>query len=249
MEDRVFAKPQDRIVDFAFNSDVVDVFPDMIRRSVPGYELVIPMSGLMAARHMGVAGTAFDLGCSLGASSLALLAQCDSSKVRVVGVDSSPAMIAQAEQNISDPRMSFRCEDMLTSDISGASVVMLNFVVQFLAPEHRLALLTRIAEQMDPSGLLILSEKVRNADPQLQTFYDTTHMAWKRANGYSELEVSQKRQALENVMQVETFETHAERLTKAGFKHVVQWFHCMNWVSFAASPTHVLYDPSDDSGE
>jgi tRNA (cmo5U34)-methyltransferase len=207
------------------------------------------MSGLMAARHLGEAGTAFDLGCSLGASSLALLAQCDSPKVRVVGIDSSSAMIAQAAQNISDPRMSLRCEDMLTSDISGASVVMLNFVVQFLAPEHRLALLTRIAEQMDPSGLLILSEKVRSADPQLQTFYDTTHMAWKRANGYSELEVSQKRQALENVMRVDTSETHAERLSRAGFKHVVQWFHCMNWVSFAASPTQVLYDASDDPSE
>ena len=158
-------------------------------------------------------------------------------------------MIAQAAQNISDPRMSFRREDILTSDISCASVVMLNFVVQFLAPEHRLALLTRIAEQMDHGGLLILSEKVRSADPQLQTFYDTTHMAWKRANGYSELEVSQKRQALENVMRVDTFETHAERLTKASFKHVVRWFHCMNWVSFAASPTQVLYDASNDSSE
>ena len=245
MEDRVFAKPQDRIVDFAFNSDVVDVFPDMIRRSVPGYELVIPMSGLMAARHMGVAGTAFDLGCSLGASSLALLAQCDSSKVRVVGIDSSSAMIAQAAQNISDPRMSFRCEDILTIDISGADVVMLNFVVQFLDAAHRLALLTRVAEQMDSSGLLILSEKVQNADPQVQTFYDATHLAWKRANGYSQLEVSQKRQALENVMRVETPEAHAKRLTKAGFNHVVQWFHCMNWVSFAASPTQVLHDPGE----
>ena len=245
MEDRVFAKPQDRIVDFAFNSDVVNVFPDMIRRSVPGYELVIPVGGLIAARHMGKASTAFDLGCSLGASSLALLTQCDSPKVRVVGVDSSPAMIARAEQNISDPRMSFRCEDMLTSDISGASVVMLNFVVQFLDPAHRLALLTRVAEQMDASGLLILSEKVQNADPQVQTFYDATHLAWKRANGYSQLEVSQKRQALENVMRVETPEAHAKRLTKAGFNHVVQWFHCMNWVSFAASPTQVLHDPGE----
>ena len=245
MEDRVFAKPQDRIVDFAFNNDVVNVFPDMIRRSVLGYELVIPVGALIAARHMGKEGKAFDLGCSLGASSLALLAQCNGPKVRVVGVDSSSAMIAQAEQNISDPRMSFRCEDILTSDISGADVVMLNFVVQFLHPAHRLALLTRVAEQMDPSGLLILSEKVQNADPQVQTFYDATHLAWKRANGYSRLEVSQKRQALENVMRVETPEAHAKRLTKAGFNHVVQWFHCMNWVSFAASPTQVLHDPGE----
>ena len=208
MQDRVFTQQKKHIVDFAFNEDVVDVFPDMIRRSVPGYELVIPMGGLMAARHMGKSGTAFDLGCSLGASSLALLSQCDSPRVRVIGV-------------------------------------MLNFVVQVLDPEHRLALLTRIAQQMNPDGLLILSEKVRNADPLLQTFYDSTHLAWKRANGYSELEVSQKRQALENVMRVETCESHVERLSEAGFNDVVRWFHCMNWVSFAASPTQVLYDPSE----
>ena len=92
MDDRIFAKPQDQIVDFAFNEDVVGVFPDMIRRSVPGYELVIPMSGLIAARHMGATGTAFDLGCSLGASSLALLAQCKSPGVRLVAVDNSAAL-------------------------------------------------------------------------------------------------------------------------------------------------------------
>ena len=123
MEDRVFAKPQDHIVDFAFNSDVVDVFPDMMRRSVPGYELVIPMSGLMAARHMGVAGTAFDLGCLLGASSLALLAPCDSLRGRVVGVDSSHAMIGQGGQNNIDPSVSLLLEAILNSDSRGGSVV------------------------------------------------------------------------------------------------------------------------------
>ena len=104
MQDRVFAQHKNHIVDFAFNEDVVDVFPDMIRRSVPGYELVIPMGGLMAARHMGKSGTAFDLGCSLGASSLALLSQCDSPQVRVIGVDSSAAMIANAKRIIDDSR-------------------------------------------------------------------------------------------------------------------------------------------------
>lgn len=241
MKDRVFAKSQEHIVDFAFNDDVVRVFPDMIRRSVPGYELIMPMGGLIAARHMGANGTAFDLGCSLGASSLALLSQCDSPSVRVIGVDNSAAMIKQAEENIGDPRLSFRCEDLMQSDVSGANVVMLNFVMQFLAPHQRADLLTQIANCMDPSGLLILSEKVRDEEPRKQAFYDSTHLAWKRANGYSELEVSQKRQALENVMHVESSQTHTARLRTAGFTDVVQWFHCMNWASFAASPTQILH--------
>jgi tRNA (cmo5U34)-methyltransferase len=244
MEDRVFAKPQDHIVDFAFNEDVVGVFPDMIRRSVPGYELVIPMGGLMAARHLGATGTAFDLGCSLGASSLALLSQCPSPDVRVIGVDRSAAMIDQAKRNIDDPRIAFHCDDLLTTKVTGAKVVMLNFVVQFLPPESRADLLQRIAQEMDPAGLLILSEKVQDERPNVQAFYDSTHLAWKHANGYSTLEVSQKRQALENVMRVESPQTHRARLNSAGFNDIVQWFHCMNWISFAASPTRVLHASS-----
>ncbi len=244
MKDRVFVKPQGHIVDFAFNEDVVTVFPDMIRRSVPGYELIIPMGGLMAARHLGATGTAFDLGCSLGASSVALLSQCSSPDIRVIGVDSSAAMIDQAKRTIDDPRITFHCDDLLTTKVTDAKVVMLNFVVQFLPVKSRSELLQRIAKEMDPAGLVILSEKVQDENPQVQGFYDSTHLAWKRANGYSRLEVSQKRQALENVMRVESPQTHHERLLLAGFKDVVQWFHCMNWVSFAASPTMVLHATS-----
>ncbi len=240
MRDQVFAAPQPQIVDFAFNQAVVGVFPDMIRRSVPGYELILPMSGLIAARHMGPAGTAFDLGCSLGASALALLTYCPSPDIRVIAVDNSQAMIDEARKQIQDPRVEFRYQDLFAVDVSGAKVVMLNFVLQFLEPQRRSQLLTEIAQRMDPAGLLILSEKVLNADADTHAFYDATHLAWKQANGYSELEVSQKRQALENVMRVESPQNHQQRLADAGFNDVIQWFHCLNWVSFAASPTQVL---------
>lgn len=240
MRDQVFAKPQTNIVDFAFNEEVVQVFPDMIRRSVPGYELVIPMAGLIAARHMGSNGVAYDLGCSLGASSLALLTYCPSPDVQIVAVDNSQAMIDEARKNIQDPRIEFRLDDLLEVDVIGAKVVMLNFVLQFLDPLHRGELLRCIAQSMDPAGLLILSEKVQDPDPDTHAFFDETHLAWKQANGYSQLEVSQKRQALENVMRVENPEAHQERLQGCGFNDVIQWFHCLNWVSFAASPTRVL---------
>jgi tRNA (cmo5U34)-methyltransferase len=240
MRDRVFATPQPNIVDFAFNEEVVNVFPDMIRRSVPGYELVIPMGGLIAARHMGSNGVAYDLGCSLGASSLALLTYCPSPDIQIIAIDNSKAMIDEAQKHIQDPRIEFRLDDLLKVDITGAKVVMLNFVLQFLDPQHRGELLRRIAQSMDPEGLLILSEKVQDHEPATHGFYDATHLAWKQANGYSELEVSQKRQALENVMRVESPEIHRERLQDCGFNDVIQWFHCLNWVSFAASPIRVL---------
>ena len=232
MHDNVYVDKQQHIVDFAFNEDVVAVFPDMIRRSVPGYETIIPMTGLIAARHLGNEGTAYDLGCSLGASTLAILQQSQASNIRVVGVDNSSAMIEEAQKLIIEPRATFQCADLLSTSVLNAKVVVLNFVAQFLAPEERLALFTRLHEEMHPDGLLIVSEKVRNADTPTQNIFDETHLNWKRANGYSEIEVSQKRQALENVMKVDTEEMQLELFQDAGFKVSKQWFRCLNWASF-----------------
>ncbi len=234
MRDQVYRHPQSQIVDFAFDKDVVQVFPDMIRRSVPGYETIIPMGGLIAARHLGEQGLAFDLGCSLGASSLAVLKQNSSPDIRVVAVDSSQAMIDQARANITDPRLALRCADLLSTSVAGANVVMMNFVLQFLEPQQRQPLLNRLAAEMAPQGLLILSEKIYQTDESLQEFFDSNHLAWKRANGYSELEVSQKRQSLENVMRLDTEAIQLQRLKNAGFAQVTPWFRCLNWVSFIA---------------
>ena len=232
MHDNVYLDKQQHIVDFAFNKDVVAVFPDMIRRSIPGYETIIPMTGLIAARHLGDEGTAYDLGCSLGASALAILQQSQASNIRVIGVDNSLAMIEEAKKQITDSRASFECADLLSTSIQGAKVVVLNFVAQFLEPQERLTLFTRLREEMHPDGLLIVSEKVRNADDSMQSVFDETHLNWKRANGYSEIEVSQKRQALENVMKVDTEEVQLQRFQDAGFTLSKQWFRCLNWASF-----------------
>jgi tRNA (cmo5U34)-methyltransferase len=232
MHDDVYEKKQQHIADFAFNQDVVDVFPDMIRRSVPGYETIIPMTGLIAARHLGEEGIAYDLGCSLGASTKAILQQSDAKEIRVVGVDNSSAMINAAQKQSLDARAKFECADLLDIRVVNAKVVILNFVAQFLAPQERLSVLTRFREEMHDNGLLIVSEKVQSEDLSIQRFFDDTHLAWKRANGYSELEVSQKRQALENVMKVDSEIVQLERFEKAGFAATNQWYRCLNWASF-----------------
>ena len=237
MRDKVFDTPQDQIVDFAFNQQVVDVFPDMIRRSVPGYETVVPMIGLMAARHLSSQGLALDFGCSLGAVGLATLAQNPSPDIRVVGIDSSAAMIDKARTLASDSRAEFVHQDVRDYVVDGADVVIMNLLLQFLEPAERLTLLTRIHASMNPGGLLILTEKVRHDDHSLHEFYDQTHLAWKRANGYSELEVSQKRAALENVMRIDSEPMHLERLGTAGFTQIAQWYRCLNWAAFLAYKT------------
>ena len=234
-KDAVFRDPQ-QIVDFVFDDTVAGVFPDMIRRSVPGYETVIPITGLMAARHVPEGGSVFDLGCSLGATTLATLRQLGEKRAQVIAVDNAPAMLERARELIDDDRVRFVCEDLTATDLTGANVVLMNYVLQFLSPELREATLSRMREQMHPEGLLIISEKIGDPDQDLHTFYDDTHLAWKRANGYSELEVSQKRAALENVMIIDTETAHRERFARAGFTQVDTWFRCLNWASFLVRP-------------
>ena len=240
MRDRVYSEEQPHIVDFAFSAEVTAVFPDMIRRSVPGYETIIPMTGLIAARQLGLQGKGVDLGCSLGATTQAILAQNPTPAVRVIGIDNSSPMIEGAVDANLDNRATFVLMDILDADTDAylvdADVIVLNFVLQFCEPSARAALLKRIRSLMAPDGLVILSEKVRDADPGTHSFYDETHLAWKRANGYSELEVSQKRTALENVMIVDTEAEHRSRLAEAGFHGVTQWYKCLNWASFIARP-------------
>jgi tRNA (cmo5U34)-methyltransferase len=238
--DRVYRSPRRQIVDFAFDAAVADVFPDMIRRSVPGYETVIPLTGLLAARAFRAAAPAparaYDLGCSLGASSLALLQQLGDEPCELLAVDQSAAMIERARALVTDPRVTFLTADIRELRLQRARVTTLNYVLQFLPPGDRLALLRSIRAALAPDGLLILSEKIRFDDPLTQHDFEAAHLDYKRANGYSELEISQKRSALENVMIIDSEAVHRERLRAAGFTRVRKWYQCLNWASFEVRP-------------
>lgn len=234
--DRVFSEPSQYIVDFAFDEAVVDVFPDMIRRSVPGYETVIPLTGLIASQHVSPGSNVYDLGCSLGASTLAVLRQLHDIPCDIIAVDNAPAMIARARGLVTDPRVHFQEADILHLEMENASVVLLNYVLQFITPEERLALLRKIRGSLLPSGCLILSEKIRFEEAESQSYYDALHLNFKRANGYSELEISQKRTALENVMIIDTVDEHLTRFEEAGFSKAEVWYRCLNWASFLVSP-------------
>ena len=240
MQDQIYSKPQSHIVDFEFNDAVADVFPDMIRRSVPGYETIIPLSGLMAARHLGIDGRALDLGCSLGATTQAILAQTDAPEIRAIGIDNAEPMILRARDLNQDRRAEFIVADIqdpaLDRFLIDANVILLNFVLQFFEPNTRLTTLQSLRQAMSHNGMIIVSEKVRHDNPETHAFFDNTHLAWKQANGYGALEISQKRSALENVMRVDTVQSHFDRFTEAGFSNATLWYQCMNWVSFIVRP-------------
>ena len=125
--------------------------------------------------------------------------------------------------------------DIRELTLDPANVVTLNWVMQFLPSTDRTPTLVRIHDCLQPDGLLILSEKIRFEDAAEEEFSLSTHLDFKRANGYSELEISNKRSALEQVMVVDTPDDHITRLQSAGFRDVRLWFQCLNWASFVAS--------------
>lgn len=237
-KDTIFATPLDAIAAFAFDERVVGVFPDMIQRSVPGYSTIIAMTGVLAERYAQPQSRCYDLGSSLGASTLSMRAQLEGRGCSIVAVDNSAAMIERCRALIdADPHttpVDLVLGDIIDAPIADASVVVLNFTLQFIPLEARAELLTRIGANMRPGGILVLSEKIRFEDEHLQQLNTDLHHAFKRGNGYSALEVAQKRNSLENVLRPETLATHRQRLTAAGFSSVDVWFQCFNFASLVA---------------
>lgn len=236
--DELFSRQSDMLIDFVFDEQVASVFPDMIRRSVPGYDTIIPMLGVFAQQYVQPDSTIYDLGCSLGAATLSIRRRIDKKNCRIIAVDNAGAMVERCRDNIASDSsvtpVEVLCDDILNIEIKNASLVVINFTLQFLPLETRDKLLAAIFGGLNPGGALVLSEKVITTDQSQQAFYEDLHTGFKKANGYSELEISQKRSALENVLVPETQEHHLERLSKAGFGHVTTWFQCLNFMSFCA---------------
>ena len=147
-------------------------------------------------------------------------------------------MLKSCEKNIGKVgykhQYELHCADILEITIKNASIVVLNFTLQFIPIEQRLPLLEAIFSGLRPGGVLILSEKIHFADPDQQEMNEELHHQFKQANGYSELEISQKRTALERVLIPETIEAHRQRLSQVGFKQCDTWFRCFNFVSWVA---------------
>ncbi|MDD2898222.1 MAG: carboxy-S-adenosyl-L-methionine synthase CmoA [Desulfuromonadaceae bacterium] len=237
--DAIYAAPLEKMIDFQFDERVAAVFPDMIQRSVPGYGMIISNTGILAAKYAQAGSHCYDLGCSLGAVSLAMRQRINQPDCDIIAVDNSPAMIERGRELLArDPvptvPVTMTCADLQDVNIENASVVVLNFTLQFVPPAQRLTLIQRIHTGLKPGGVLILSEKIAFNEPGRQYFHEELHHDFKRANGYSDLEISQKRSALEKVMIPESLACHQERLQAAGFSFSDLWFQCFNFASFVA---------------
>ena len=236
--DDIFASAQARS-DFVFDEKVASVFTDMINRSVPGYATILSMIGVLSARYGMPGSNIYDLGCSLGGASLAMAHQIPHRDYQLFAIDNSPAMVSRLQKSLAAPEsatlpVKVVCEDVCETRISNASVVVLNFTLQFIAPAKRAALIQKISDGLRPGGILILSEKIRFPAPALNDLFIDLYHEFKVARGYSELEVSQKRAALENVLTPETINDHKQRLQDAGFQSCDVWFQCFNFASMVA---------------
>lgn len=237
-KDTLFAQPNEALGAFQFDESVVSVFPDMIQRSVPGYQTILAGIGELTQQFAQPNTQLYDLGCSLGAVSLTMRRKLPYSDCKIIGVDTSQPMIERAQSYVaafhSEIPVELRREDMLHTPIENASVVVMNFTLQFIEPKKRQQILNKIYQGLNPGGILILSEKIHFEDPTIQSAIESMHLQFKRANGYSELEISQKRASLENVLISDSEATHLQRLQKAGFSSAAIWFQAYNFASFLA---------------
>ncbi len=237
-QDRLYAETQSGIADFVFDERVAVVFPDMIQRSVPGYNTIINMIGALAGQRVTTHSRCYDLGCSLAASALAVRQGVGKRDCRIIAVDNSPAMLQRAQRYIDQSpgsaTIDLVCADIQDVRVLDASMVILNFTLQFIPVAQRQALLQSIHDGMFEQGILVLSEKITLPTREGEALFVDMHHAFKKAQGYSELEISQKRTALDNVLLPETLDAHKQRLRQVGFNTVEVWFQCFNFVSLLA---------------
>jgi len=238
--DKIFSQPKGRVDDFNFGRETAVVFDDMLDRSVPFYGEQQRMIAELAADFATDGGVIYDLGCSTGTSFLAIDSFLPPEvEARFVGIDSSPEMLELAERKLQEAKFrhpyALRHADLnLGVETPDASVVLLVLTLQFVRPLNRERIVQRIYEGLQPNGCLILVEKVLCEDSLLNRLFIKHYYEFKRRNGYSELEIAQKREALENVLVPYRLRENEELLRARGFRQLDVFFKWYNFCGLVA---------------
>ena len=237
-KDKFFAedmKPRD----FVFDEKVVEVFDDMVSRSVPLYEET-QGTALSLARHFTQDGTRiYDIGCSTATLLLSAGEILKGRDVTLVGIDSAPAMIEHAKLKASNSECTLPVEFHVADaedqmNISNASVVFMNYTLQFVRPLHRNAVVQQIYDGLVPNGCFILTEKVLSKNSLFNRLYIDLYYEYKASVGYSDKEIRQKRESLENVLIPYSLDENIELLERCGFKTIDIFFRWCNWAGIVA---------------
>ncbi len=236
--DEIYRKKHQRVSDFVFDAKVAQVFDDMLNRSIPGYKTIVSMLAVLAQQYAQDDSCLYDLGCSHGVVTALMRSHVRKKNCRIIAVDNSAPLMEQCRQKLrqipGDCDVTCVCEDVCAVSVADASVIVMNFILQFLSPAQKTALIQKIYQGLKPGGALLLSEKVVFADASQNAWQHQHHHVFKKAQGYSDLEIAQKQEALKNVLHLDTFGQHQARLAKAGFVTVYQWYQCFNFISLLA---------------
>lgn len=238
MKDTIYSENFEEVNSFVFNEKVADVFDDMISRSVPLYHEVQEATAAFAARYAAPGSSIFDLGCSTGETLIEVSKHINRSDISIVGIDNSSAMLDKCRAKLSsagnDPRISIVCDDLTNVRLENASVVILNYTLQFLPVNERQDVLNDIYNSLNDNGILLLTEKVSHSNHDVDEIMIDLHHDFKQRQGYSKLEIARKRTALENVLIPLTLEENVNMLKKAGFSTVETYFKWYNFSSVIA---------------
>ncbi|MGI9256839.1 MAG: carboxy-S-adenosyl-L-methionine synthase CmoA [Salinispira sp.] len=236
--DRLFSVQQSSVDPFTFNKQVAQVFPDMLKRSIPAYESTIEMIGFLARRFVQPHTNCYDLGTGCGAALQAMRENVTVPGCVMYGIDSSSDMLDTCrarslnDGSSSSPRIIYVCADIAEQPMENASMIVLNFTLQFLPPHSRQNIIQRVYDSLCPGGICLISEKIVYGNAWQQKLATSLHEDFKRSHGYSELEISQKRQSLEDVLIPNRGEDIENMLAHAGFQCVFPWLRYVNFSSF-----------------
>ena len=236
--DKVFDTPSSRVEDFKFGKKVVSVFDDMVSRSVPFYGEMQRMIAEMAADFATEGSVVYDLGCSTGTTMIGMNAMIDPS-IKFVGIDESVEMLEKCDFKLKEAGFKrpyeLRHGNLNTGvQLDNSSVVVLCLTLQFVRPLYREKLIVDIYNQLPENGALILVEKVLGEDSLFNRLFINYYYNYKRRNNYSELEISQKREALENVLIPYKLMENREMLMEKQFRHVEVFFKWYNFCGLIA---------------
>ncbi len=224
--------------DFVFNERVVEVFDDMLDRSVPFYREVIGSTARLLDCFLNRGDTVYDLGCATGTTLLEFSRLLENRELKFVGVDNSAPMLDKArlktELYSKTDSLSFLEEDITKIDHPGAGAFIVNYTLQFIRPLQRGDFVRKLYDNLRPGGVLLLSEKVISDDRRLNREYIAIYHRFKRKKGYSELEIAKKREALENVLIPFSIDENKTLLKNCGFNSVDTYFQWFNFASFIA---------------
>ncbi len=236
--DDLFKRERSFVDDFDFGPRTAEVFDDMLGRSIPFYDELQRMIGELAA-DFAVPGTAvYDLGCSTG-KTLLTLHDTLPADIRFIGIDSSPDMLRRAGEKLCSCGLA-RPLELLCSDlergvpVQEASLVVMVLTLQFIRPLRRESIIADILNGLNEGGALILVEKDLGANSTVNRLFIEYYYDFKRRNGYSEMEIAQKREALENVLIPYHYAENRELLLRNGFRVCEPFFRWYNFCGILA---------------